>query len=145
MCDPRARGYSSRGRARGLWPLGSAGAPLPDRSGLTSAPALTPYWAAEVAVESTITPSMHHASGGHGALAHRWRRDASLLAGVVHRGARALVRLGNTPVTPALQVRGARHPRVARGIHNAAPAQLADGERPARGDKRGGDPQIHFL
>ena len=34
---------------------------------------------------------------------------------------------------------------VLRVASDAAPAQQADGERPARGDERRGDPQIHFL
>ena len=34
---------------------------------------------------------------------------------------------------------------VLRVMSDAAPAQQANGERPARGDERRGDPQIHFL
>ena len=34
---------------------------------------------------------------------------------------------------------------VVRVVSDAAPAQQADGERPARGDERRGDPQIHFV
>ena len=46
---------------------------------------------------------------------------------------------GDTPVGSLVLEVGVR------GGRDAAPAEVADGKRPARGDERGGDPQMHFL